>query len=171
MGPSLSGGSTREYQKRRLRNSTGRACKANLRNNARTVYLDAELKEIFRAQWEARKAGGVLRSYVFLNETGTDKIRDFRGSWDAACIEAKISRRLFHDLRRTSIRNMVRAGIPERVAMMISGHKTRSIFDRYNIVSESDLELAASRQEAYLNSVTGTKTGTVTEMKKRAQPA
>lgn len=138
-------------------------------DDARTVYLDGELKEIFAQLWADRKKSREILPYVFPNRNGTDRIKRFDKTWEKACKDARIGKRLFHDLRRTAVRNMVRSGVPETVAMMISGHKTRSVFDRYNITNDADLIAAAKKQETYLKFRAGTILGTIHQIdEKRA---
>ena len=84
---------------------------------------------------------------VFTRKCG-NAVKDFRKTWDKVTVAAGVPGLLFHDLRRSAVRNMVRAGIPENIAMKISGHRTRAVFDRYDICSERDLIEAAKKIES-----------------------
>ena len=108
--------------------------------DGRVAYLSPELLTVLTAQaaatQELERRRGCIIPWVF-HRNGARILR-FLGSWRTACTKAGVPGMLFHDLRRTAVRNMVRAGVPERVAMQISGHKTRAVFGRYNIVSEGN---------------------------------
>lgn len=115
------------------------------------------LLETQKAAADALKAKGIITPYVFVRLVAKGRrgpkrpkpITAFTKAWRAACRLAGCPGRIPHDFRRTAVRNLVRAGIPERVAMQLTGHKTRSIFERYNIVSEGDLLEAAVKASAF----------------------
>jgi len=121
----------------------------------RVVYLTPTLTTQLRAQ-EARvqaleKQLGRIIPFLFPHLTGTragTKRGDFRKAWATACKAAGVAGRTRHDLRRTAVRNMERRGVPRSVAMKLTGHKTESVYNRYAIVSDTDLQAAAAKLEA-----------------------
>lgn len=121
-------------------------------DEARVVYLTPELKGVLSAQLERvealqRRTGRII-PYLFPHLRGRragQPWRDFRGSWRAACEAAGVPGRIPHDFRRTAVRNLERAGVPRSVAMKITGHKTESVYRRYAIVSDADLQDAARK--------------------------
>ena len=116
----------------------------------RVVYLTSRLKALLVAQLDRVRAldrdMGHVTPYLFPHLQGRHKgqrVQDFKKAWRTACLKAGYPGMLRHDLRRSAVREMVNRGIPERVAMSITGHRTRSVFDRYHIVSPDDLRKAA----------------------------
>jgi integrase len=96
---------------------------------------------------------------------------DFDRAWERACVKAELGKMvqvgvrtvrgkeqpvlryqglIFHDLRRSGVRQLIRSGVDEHTAMAISGHKTRSVFQRYNIVSLDDLRAATRKLDKHL---------------------
>ena len=120
---------------------------------AETMPLEGELAEII----ERRRTAAILKSdeseprfaeYVFHRDG--KPIGDFRKAWATACKNAGVSHRLFHDLRRTASRNMIAAGVPQAVAMKITGHRTDSMFRRYAIVNEDQKRDALQKTQEHL---------------------
>jgi integrase len=104
---------------------------------------NTELRDLFDGLWrehEALKAAGAITARVFTR--AGRPIKTFRKTWATACENAGYPGRLLHDLRRSAVRNMVRRGVADTVAMQVTGHKTRSVFDRYNITSKADVRAA-----------------------------
>lgn len=126
-------------------------------DQAREFPFTAELRDLLesqKAKTDALRKAGTICPWVFHRHG--NPIKAFRRSWKKACIAAGVPGRMLHDFRRTAVRNLVRAGIPERVAMQMTGHKTRSVFERYNIVSEGDLDMAARRLDENSSTVSCT---------------
>lgn len=133
---------------------------------ARHMYMEDELVSIMFEQWGSKDNGC---PYVFHREG--QRIKDFRGAWNDACREAgvgygyKANKKytakweekgltegpIYHDLRRTAVRQMDQAGVSRKVAMMRTGHKTESVYNRYNIGTDADLKNAAQQLERYRN--------------------
>ena len=133
----------------------------------RVFKMTTELRTLLDTQKAERdrvaKESGLICPWVFFRmlaesrggEKKPRRIISLNKAWASACITAGCPGRIPHDLRRTAIRNMVRAGIPERVSMKLTGHKTRSVFERYNIVSDGDLADAACRLDSYSADIPG----------------
>lgn len=128
--------------------------------HSRPIYADDVVYSILKGQREKRLEDGARTfEYVFYrmrSKSGSrtarkenrhpERIGNFKKVWVKMCKAAGVEGLLFHDLRRSAIREMVRNGYSERVAMEISGHKTRSVFDHYNIVDLEDQKAAAERR-------------------------
>ncbi len=136
-------------------------------DEGRLVYMTREVLEVLQKQRAIRDRYQPSCEWVLFRHATGEPLKDFRTAWEGACKRAglwdasagKIGKktkkpvgratRLVHDLRRTAVSNLVQSGTPEKVAMEISGHRTRSVFDRYHIVPPSELKKAARRSDEY----------------------
>ena len=105
-----------------------------------------DLVEIIDGQWaEHQRLSEQGRICPFVWNRNGKEIRDFRVPWQRACEAAGRPDGIVHDLRRTAIRELHARGIPEQVAMMISGHKTAGVYRRYNISDTDQIARALAK--------------------------
>ncbi|MFZ0883909.1 MAG: site-specific integrase, partial [Candidatus Acidiferrales bacterium] len=131
---------------------------------ARSVVIAGELCDVISRREAAALAAqreatpGVVpikpeREHFIFNRDG-ERITEFRKAWASACkragcLDSEGEPRLFHDLRRSGVRNMIRSGVPQSVAMKCSGHLTTAMFRRYDVCNETDLKMAAESVQRY----------------------
>ncbi|HZF03679.1 MAG TPA: tyrosine-type recombinase/integrase [Patescibacteria group bacterium] len=123
----------------------------------RTVYLSPTTTKLLveqRARVEAlgRELGRIFTDVFIHTDKGPlqgRRQREFNKAWRGACRKAGYTGTLLHDLRRSGVRAMVRAGVPESVAQRISGHATSAVFRRYDITSDQDLREARDRRAQF----------------------
>ena len=114
----------------------------------RAIPLVADLWSIVQRRVKARRLDC---PYIF--HRNGKRMGEFRKVWQRACEEAGVSGKLFHDFRRSAVRNMIRAGVNPDIARQISGHRTPAILSRYNIIDEDDLRGAIEQTSAYVASL------------------
>jgi integrase len=125
---------------------------------ARTIPIAAEPLAMLRVSKVRRDQVDPTCDAVFFRERRKNdcpggplvQLGDFRRDWMDACEKAGLPELLFHDLRRSGVRMLIRSGVDEHTAMRISGHVTRSIFARYDIISLDDLRAATKKLDAHL---------------------
>jgi hypothetical protein len=120
---------------------------SNKSRQGRVLVLSEPLRDVIQRRLQLRTDEQPL---VF--HTRGRAIRDWRKAWRTATVAAGCPGVLFHDIRRTVARNLIRAGVPERVAMAVTEYNTRDVFDRYDIVTERDVTLATAQLASYVGS-------------------
>jgi integrase len=118
-----------------------------------TMPLQGDLQAIIERRREAavlKSDNAPTRFAEFVFHRNGQPIGDFRKAWASACVSAGLGKMHFHDLRRTASRNMISAGVPQAVAMKITGHRTDSMFRRYAIVNEEQKREALAKTQQYL---------------------
>jgi len=142
----------------------------NKSGDGRTFPFDAlpDLAKLLNAQRDAtaaleRSLGRIIPHVFHRNGRA---IKSYYRAWEKACdraarggsteplaevVRPQLVGRIVHDFRRTAVRNLVRAGVPDTIAMKLTGHKTRAVFDRYDITDEADLRSGVAQLAEHLN--------------------
>jgi integrase len=109
--------------------------------DARNHPITREIRQILDAQRAKMQAAKSIVPQVFFRVLKNGKVLpvgDYKKAWRTALAEAGLSGRHVHDLRRTRVRDRSRLGVPDKLGMELTGHRTRSVYDRYNVTSASD---------------------------------